>query len=102
MNLRSRVVSLFVFLVLGLVGGCGGGGSTVTTPPVTNVATTTTLSASPTSAVQGANVVLTATVTSASGSPTGGVAFLDGTTPLGTATLSGEGRVAHGVFVGCR
>jgi O-glycosyl hydrolase len=91
MTFRSRVVaSLLLMPMLGLVWGCGGGGSSVTPPPITNVVTTTTLSASPTSAVQGANVVLTATVTSASGSPTGGVAFLDGTTPLlPTATLSG-------------
>ena len=90
MNFRSRVVaSLFLIPMLGLVGGCGGGGSSATPPPITNVATTTTLSASPTTAVQGANVVLTATVTSSSGSPTGGVAFLDGATSLGTATLAG-------------
>lgn len=51
-------------------------------------ATTTTLTASPTTAATGTTVSFTAMVTAATGSPTGTVTFLDGTTPLGTATLS--------------
>jgi hypothetical protein len=60
------------------------------TPPSTgSAATTTSLSASPTSAVTGTTIALTATVTtSGSGSPTGAVTFLDGATPLATGTLS--------------
>ena len=53
-------------------------------------ATTTTLSASPTTAVYGQSVTLTATVnhTTGSGTPSGTVTFLDGSTTLGTKTLS--------------
>ncbi|HEY5331237.1 MAG TPA: Ig-like domain repeat protein [Acidobacteriaceae bacterium] len=46
------------------------------------------MSASPNPAVQGSNVVLTATVTSSGGTPVGSLTFLDGTTSLGPATLS--------------
>ena len=89
MTFRSRfVASLFLLPILGLFGGCGGGGSTQTGPPVSQP-TTTTLNASPTTATQGANVVLTATVTSSGGTPVGSVSFLDGATSLGTASLSG-------------
>jgi len=63
--------------------------SVTVTAPI--VATTTTLAAAPTTASQGTAVALTATVTPASGStaPTGTVSFLEGSTTLGTATLSG-------------
>jgi hypothetical protein len=62
----------------------------VTPPPV---ATSTALTATPGSAVSGAAVMLSATVTPASGGgvPTGMVTFSDGTTALGTGTLSGTG-----------
>jgi hypothetical protein len=54
--------------------------------------TSTALSASPTAVVIGQPNTLTATVTVASpgtGTPIGSVTFFDGTTPLGTAALSG-------------
>ena len=56
-------------------------------------ASTTTLQASPTSANTGQSVTLTATVTSQSGTntPTGTVTFYNGSTSLGTATLSSTG-----------
>lgn len=56
------------------------------------VATTTTLSADQTSPLPGDTVNLSATVTpkvAIPGQPAGSVTFLDGTTVLGTATLSG-------------
>jgi len=54
-------------------------------------ATTTTLSATPNPSKVGGTVTLVATVTpSASGTPTGTVAFLDGASNLGTATLTGN------------
>jgi hypothetical protein len=59
----------------------GGGGSSAT------------LSASATSATAGTSITFTATITAASGSagPTGTVTFLDGSTTLGTGTLSSAG-----------
>lgn len=58
-------------------------------PPL--LGTKTTLSASPNPAVFGQQVLLTATVapSSGSGSPSGSVAFYNGTTELGTAALGG-------------
>lgn len=53
----------------------------------TPVTTTTALTAAPTSAVAGADVALTATVTGAGAA--GVVEFFDGTTSLGTTTVSG-------------
>lgn len=58
---------------------------------VANTATTTTLTAAPTSTTAGQSVVLTATVGASAGTPTGSVSFLDGTTVIGTATLSAQG-----------
>ena len=52
------------------------------------VATTTALTDTPNPAAAGATVTLTATVTASAGTPTGSVAFLDGTSTLGTATLT--------------
>jgi Peptidase A4 family/Bacterial Ig-like domain (group 3) len=57
--------------------------------------TTTTVSASPTSSTLGSSVTYSATVSSAGPTPTGTVAFTDGSTPLCTATLSnGSGSCA--------
>jgi hypothetical protein len=53
--------------------------------------TTTVLSASPTIAALGAPVTLTATVAGSGGTPTGSVQFFNGSTNLGTATLSASG-----------
>ena len=60
---------------------------------VNTTATTTTMSATPTSAVYGQTVNLTATVTQASGTvvPSGTVSFQSGSTVIGTSTLSASG-----------
>ena len=57
-----------------------------------DLATTTTLASSTNPSVFGQSVTFTATVTPASGNgtPTGSVTFYDGSTALGTATLSGK------------
>jgi Bacterial Ig-like domain (group 3)/MBG domain (YGX type)/PQQ enzyme repeat len=57
---------------------------------VTAAATTTTLTA-PGSAAYGATVTLTATVASTAGTPGGTVTFFNGTTALGTGTLTASG-----------
>jgi hypothetical protein len=57
--------------------------------PATGAATTTTLTSSSNPAFSGASVTFTATVTTTGGNaPTGTVTFNDGTTALGTGTLS--------------
>jgi hypothetical protein len=55
----------------------------------TDVATTTTIAAAPAAVDTGASTVLTATVAAAGKTVTGNVQFLEGTTVLGTASLSG-------------
>jgi virginiamycin B lyase len=75
------------------------GGSTAmagATATVAPVATTTTLAASATQLMAGQSVTLTATVVQGMGTtvPTGTVAFLDGTTTLGTGTLDATGKAA--------
>jgi uncharacterized protein (TIGR03118 family) len=60
---------------------------------VTGLATMSTLIA-PANAAPGSTVTLTATINSAGGIPTGQVAFLDGTTNLGTSPLNGAGVAA--------
>jgi len=57
---------------------------------VTGLATSTTLVA-PANAAPGSTLTLTATVNSAGGIPTGQIAFLDGNTGLGTASLDAAG-----------
>src|ERR1019366_86158 len=47
--------------------------------------TTTTLVSDPNSSGSGEDVTLTATVSSANGTPTGSVAFMDGSNPIGYA-----------------
>jgi hypothetical protein len=54
----------------------------------TSQATTSTLTSSATSSVFGKSVTFTATVTKSSGTPTGTVTFKDGTTVIGSGTLS--------------
>ncbi len=64
-------------------------------------ATTTTLTAVPTSTVFNQSVTFTATVAVSSpgaGTPTGKVTFMDGTTILGTGTLSTSGGVTTATF----
>jgi len=66
--------------------------------PVTVTATTTALTASAATITAGASVTFTATIAGASGStgtPTGTVTFLDGTTTLGTGTLSASGVATY-------
>jgi hypothetical protein len=67
--------------------GCGGSSSTPA--PIVKAATTTTLSSSQSTILVGQSVTLTGHVTASSGSPTGTVSFLDGSTTLGTGTVSG-------------
>ena len=63
--------------------------STILHETINKSATTTTLSASPSPAKTGQNVTFTAVVSSAvTGTPTGNVTFKDGSTVLGTGTLS--------------
>ena len=54
----------------------------------TNQATTTTLTSSANPSALGQSVTFTATVTKSSGTPTGTVTFKDGTTVIGSGTLS--------------
>ena len=72
-----------------------------TSPAVTETVgkadTTTALVASPSSSVFGQSVTFTATVTGA-GTPTGTVTFKDGSTTLGTGTLSTSGSVTTATF----
>ncbi|HUS01485.1 MAG TPA: Ig-like domain repeat protein, partial [Chitinophagaceae bacterium] len=56
-------------------------------PPAT---TTTTLTSSLNPSTFGQSVTFTATVSTGTGTPTGTVSFLDGTTNIGTGTLSGN------------
>ncbi len=65
--------------------------SAVLNQVVQTFATTLTLASSVNPVNVNANTVLTATATSTSGTPTGTVTFLDGTTVLGTGTLSASG-----------
>jgi hypothetical protein len=68
--------------------------STALTQTVNQDGTTTTVTSSKDPSVYGQSVMFTATVKAAapgSGTPTGLVTFLDGTTTLGTATLSSTG-----------
>jgi len=77
-------------------GGAHGSGNTGTTGGTvfevvtasTKAATTTTLASSLNPSTYGQSVTFTATVTSSSGTPTGTVTFKDGTTTLGSVTLS--------------
>jgi hypothetical protein len=61
------------------------------------IMTTTALGVSPTAAVAGALVTLSATVTPASGTtaPTGGVAFMDGASTLGSGNLDAAGMATY-------
>ncbi|MFP5266630.1 MAG: Ig-like domain repeat protein [Acidobacteriota bacterium] len=74
----------------------GSSNSTLPTSGQTTLATQTTLTVSPTAGVYGTSVALTATVSNTSSSPaspvnSGTVTFYDGSTSLGTGTLSGSG-----------
>ena len=58
---------------------------------VVNLASTTTLTSTPNPSVYGQSVTFTATVTGSSTTPTGTVTFMEGSTTLGTGTLSSSG-----------
>ncbi|HEX8919614.1 MAG TPA: ice-binding family protein [Chloroflexota bacterium] len=74
---------LMLLLPVALVAGCGSSSS--------SSSTTTTLSSSPNPSAAGQSVTFTATVTSSSGTPSGSVAFKDGTTAIGSGTLNASG-----------
>ena len=77
-------LAMCLFLV-----GCGGSSSTTTTnPPPTKANTTSSVSSSAATVLVGLPVTFTGKVSASSGTPTGTVTFLDGTTKLGTGTLS--------------
>jgi len=64
-------------------------------PPASPAGTATTVSVNPTSTSAGSQVTYSATVSSSSGTPTGSVAFADGTTALCSANLvNGSGSCA--------
>ncbi len=98
-------LALTALATFSLLAGCGGSSGSSTPPPPGVLTTTTVLTATPNPASAGAAVTLTATVTSMSNSsgttetPTGSVSFYDGTTLLGTQTLSaGSGATATAVY----
>ena len=64
-------------------------GSPAPAPAPTPAASSSTLNLSSGSVTSGQAVTLTASVTSASGTPTGSISFMDGSSLVGTATLSG-------------
>lgn len=69
------------------------GSSSTVTINVAADSTTTTLAGGPNPATQGTPVTFTATVTGQYAAPTGSVTFLNGSTPIGTATLSPTGTI---------
>jgi hypothetical protein len=75
---------------------CGPGMSTGIVQTVNLTQTTTTIAASPTPAIAGMPVTLTASVSVIAGSATvtGNMTFMDGTVKLGTATIGANGRAS--------
>ena len=69
--------------------GAGGGGTVYKLTPTAATTTTTTLTSSANPSKTGVSVTFKATVTGPYGTPSGTVVFKDGTTTLGTVTLSG-------------
>ena len=76
--------------------GCFDGSSNAVTQTVAAAltATSTTVQASPNPATVGQTVTISATVTSPSGTPGGSVTFFDGTTAIGSQTLSSGGTAS--------
>ncbi|HEY4356502.1 MAG TPA: Ig-like domain repeat protein [Acidobacteriaceae bacterium] len=83
---RRVAMRLISMSALAAAAGCGSGGSASTSTSSGTTATTTSLSASPATASTGTSVTLTATVSPSAASGT--VTFYDGSTALGTGTLS--------------
>jgi len=85
-SLKKRArQSLLAVLALGMLFflvGCGGSSNS-------DKATTSTVTSSNATSVVGQSVTFTGSVTAASGTPSGSITFLDGTSTLGTGTLSG-------------
>jgi glucuronoarabinoxylan endo-1,4-beta-xylanase len=94
MAIRSiALVSFLSISAFSLMCGCSGaasgaGGGTGTGTP-TNATTTTTLTVSPNPAILGSSIVLSASTSAGTVGPSGTITFLDGSTALGTAALSG-------------
>jgi hypothetical protein len=84
-NRWSGVAVGLIVLAMLFWTACGGSGNSI---PATKSATTTALTSSNATVMVGASVTFTGTVSASSGSPTGTMTFLDGTTTLGTGTLS--------------
>ncbi len=77
-----------------------GSTSVVLTETITGDTTATNLGASKTNPAYGASITLTATVsTSGAHTPTGTVTFYDGSTNIGSGTLSGSGASATATYV---
>jgi hypothetical protein len=70
-----------------------GSSSQTVTINVSSDTTTTTITGGPNPATQGSPVTFTATVTGQFAPPTGTVTFLNGSTPIGTATLASSGAI---------
>jgi Leucine-rich repeat (LRR) protein len=82
----------YALIVAGSNGCYSKNGATATVTVLPTTATAIASSANPSNA--GQSVALTATVTSESGVPTGSVAFRDGPTEIGSATLDAGGRAS--------
>src|SRR6202000_829214 len=89
-NLLRRSPLIALLSTTCILSGCGNV-STTAPPSVAPTATTTTLTVSPNPASSGATVAATATVTATSSVAVDIVTFMDGSTVLGTATLSPTG-----------
>jgi len=83
---RRAALRLLGMSTLATVAGCGSGGTILADASSGTTSSTTTLAVSTTAPAQGASVTLTATVSPSAA--TGTVTFYDGTTSLGSATLS--------------
>ncbi len=83
------LTGMFILIMAFSLVGCGGSSSNPAVTNPTKAATTTTVSSSQSTIMVGGSVTFNGKVAASSGSPTGTVTFLDGTTTLGTGTLSG-------------
>jgi len=87
---RSRwsVLAVLALAMSFFLVGCGGSSNSTTTPPPTKSNTTSSVTSSAATVLVAQAVTFIGTVSANSGTPTGSVTFLDGTTTLGTGTLS--------------
>ena len=84
-----RTMSPAALAISILLTGCGGSNANGPVTPTPLAATTTVLTVTPNPVTPGSTVTMSANVTSTSGAVVGVVTFYDGTTSLGTASLSG-------------